>query len=147
MIVVFLQRTLKKKLPIFLINSLLLHIPLLALTDGQNDRWRNEYTNYAWAGGTFFQLCCCVSSFLVVAEIVLSDTYLPYQLCHCVFFLLRREIVFGCTGWFYGCGRKKFQVLLPYLPYQLCRCVSFFSCGRKQFLVSQFLRKILIRFL
>jgi hypothetical protein len=39
---------------------------------------RNLYTCYAWAGGTFFQLCCCVS-FLVVAEIVLGDTYLPYQ--------------------------------------------------------------------
>jgi hypothetical protein len=32
MIVVFLQCTLKEKLPIFLINTLLLHIPLLALT-------------------------------------------------------------------------------------------------------------------
>ncbi len=50
----------------------------------------SKYTRYAWAGGTFFQLCCCVS-FLVVAEIVLGDTYLPYQLCRCVFFLLRRE--------------------------------------------------------
>ncbi len=53
-IVVFLQCTLKKKLPIFLINTLLLHIPFLALTDGQNDRQRNEYTRCAWAGGTFF---------------------------------------------------------------------------------------------
>jgi hypothetical protein len=32
-----------------------------------------------------------------VAEIVLGDTYLPYKLCRCVFFLLRMEIVFGCT--------------------------------------------------
>ncbi len=68
----------EKKLPIFLINTLLLYIPLLALTDGQNDRQRDEYTCYAWTGGTFFQLCCCVN-FLVVAEIVLGDTYLPYQ--------------------------------------------------------------------
>ena len=29
-------RMLKEKLPIFLINTLLLHIPLLALTHGQN---------------------------------------------------------------------------------------------------------------
>jgi hypothetical protein len=65
------------------------------------------YTCYAWAGGTFFQLCCCVS-FLVVAEIVLGDTYLPYQLCRCVFFLLWLEIVFGCTGWFFSCGGKMF---------------------------------------
>ncbi len=26
----------------------------------------------------------------------------------CLFLLLRQEIVFGCTGWFFGCGRKKF---------------------------------------
>ncbi len=42
---------LKEKLPIFLINTLLLHIPLLALADGQNDRQRDEYTRSAWAGG------------------------------------------------------------------------------------------------
>ncbi len=57
---------LKEKLPIFLINTLLLHIPLLALTDRQNYGQRNEYTCYAWAGGTKSQfvvikLCCCVS--------------------------------------------------------------------------------------
>jgi hypothetical protein len=33
---------LKEKLPIFLINTLLLHIPLLALTDGQNEGQRNK---------------------------------------------------------------------------------------------------------
>ena len=42
-------------------NTLLLYVPLLALTDRQTDR-RNEYTYFAWAGGTFFQLCCCVVS-------------------------------------------------------------------------------------
>ena len=61
-------RTLKEKLPIFLINTLQLHIPLLALTDRQNDRWRHEYTRCAWAGGTFFQLCCCVSFLVVVGN-------------------------------------------------------------------------------
>jgi hypothetical protein len=44
--------------------------------------------------------------FFVVAEIVLGDAYLPYQLCRCVFFLLQREIVLGCTGRFFGCGGK-----------------------------------------
>ncbi len=53
-IIVFLQCMLKEKLPIFLINTLLLHIPLLALTDGQNYGQRNKYPRYAWAGGTFF---------------------------------------------------------------------------------------------
>ncbi len=41
-IVVFLQRTLKEKLPLVLINTLLLHIPLLALTHRWNDRQRNK---------------------------------------------------------------------------------------------------------
>jgi hypothetical protein len=62
MIVVFLQRTLKEKLPFVLINTLLLHIPLLAQTDGQNDGQRNELilvglgnlqflqVNHGWAG-------------------------------------------------------------------------------------------------
>ncbi len=41
-IVVFLQHTLKEKSPIFLINTLLLYIPLLALSDRWNYRQRNE---------------------------------------------------------------------------------------------------------
>ncbi len=83
-----------------------------------------EYTRYAWAGGTFLQLCCCVS-FLVVAEIVLGDIYLPYQLCRCVFFLLRREIVFGCTGQFFGCDGKGFRCY--FLTYHTsCAVVSVF---------------------
>ncbi len=53
-IVVFLQCMLKDKLPIFLINTLILYIPLLALTDGRNHRWRHEDTCCAWAGVTFF---------------------------------------------------------------------------------------------
>jgi hypothetical protein len=28
--------------------------------------WKRKYTRCAWAGGTFFQLCCCVS-FLILA--------------------------------------------------------------------------------
>ncbi len=53
-IVEFLQCTLKEKLPFVLVNTLLLHLPLLALTDRQNDGQKNEYTQCAWAGGTFF---------------------------------------------------------------------------------------------
>jgi hypothetical protein len=34
---------LKEKLPIFLINTLLLHIPLLALTHPQTELQRNEF--------------------------------------------------------------------------------------------------------
>ncbi len=64
----------KEKLPIFLINTLLLYIPLLALTDGQNHR----ETNTLAARGLeeiFFQLCYCVS-FLFLREIGFGFTYL-----------------------------------------------------------------------
>ncbi len=50
----------ERNLRIFLINALLLHIPLLALTDRRNDRG----TNTLAARGLedfFLQLCCCVS--------------------------------------------------------------------------------------
>ncbi len=61
---------LKEKLPIFLINTFLVHIPLLALTDRQNYRGtelqRNEYTRYAWAGGTFFPVVL-LCQFIVLA--------------------------------------------------------------------------------
>ncbi len=44
--------------------------------------------------------------FLVVAEIVLGDTSLLTSCAIVSFFLLRQEIVFGCTGQFFGCGGK-----------------------------------------
>jgi hypothetical protein len=72
-IVVFLLRTLKEKLPIFLINTLLLHILLLALTD----RWNYRETNTLAMRGLeepIFQLCCCVS-FLFWWEICFGFTY------------------------------------------------------------------------
>ena len=52
---------LKEKLLFALINTLLLHISLLALTDRQNDGQRDKYTCCAWAGGTFFSSCAVVS--------------------------------------------------------------------------------------
>jgi hypothetical protein len=57
--------------------------------------WRN----------TFPVVLLC--QFLVVAEIVLADTHLPYQLCRYVFFLLRREFSAAQVS-FFGCGGKKF---------------------------------------
>ncbi len=53
-----------------------------------------------------FSSCAVVSVFWLWWEIVLGVTYLPYKLCRCVFFLLRREIVLGCTDQFFGCGGK-----------------------------------------
>ncbi len=61
-IVVFLQRTLKEKLPFVLIHTLLLHIPLLALTDRQKDRQRHIHLlHMGWRN--FFSSCAVVSVF------------------------------------------------------------------------------------
>jgi hypothetical protein len=49
--------------------------PLLALTDGQNDGWRNKYTRCAWAGGTFFPVVL-LCHFLFLREIGFGFTYL-----------------------------------------------------------------------
>jgi hypothetical protein len=62
-----------------------------------------------------------------VAEIVLGDTYLPYQLCRCVFFVvvagnsfrLHRSVFWLWQGIVFG------VTSLPIVPYQLCCCVSF----------------------
>jgi hypothetical protein len=56
----------KETLPFVLVNTLLLHIPLLALTDRQNDRETNTLTACGLEK-LFFQFCCCVS-FSVLAE-------------------------------------------------------------------------------
>jgi hypothetical protein len=67
---------------------------------------------------------------LVVVGIVLGDTYLPYQLCRCVFFLLRQEIVFGCTGRFLVVVGKSFRCY--FLTYHTsCAVVSIFGCDGK----------------
>ncbi len=95
----------------------------------QMDRMTDRGMNTLAAHGLeelFFQLCHCVSFFLLWRDIVLGVTYLPYQLCCCVwlhrsvFWLWRekvlcylltnhtscavvsvfcfwQEIVFGCT--------------------------------------------------
>jgi hypothetical protein len=52
----------ERKIIVVLTNTLLLHIPLLALTDGQNDGQRDKYTRCAWAGGSFSS-CAVVSVF------------------------------------------------------------------------------------
>ncbi len=102
-IVVFLLRTLKEKLPIFLINTLLLHIPLLALTDRQNYRGmelqRNKYTRFAWAGGTFSPVVLLCQFFVLAGNrfwFYILLMYLDYHtvVVLCYFFLIWREIVF-----------------------------------------------------
>ncbi len=66
---------LKEKLPFVLLNTLLLHIPLLALSDGQNDRQRPNTLAAHGLEELFFQLCCCVS-LLFWWEIGFGFTYL-----------------------------------------------------------------------
>ena len=66
---------LKEKLPFVLIYTLLLHIPLLALTHGQNDRRRTNTLAVRGLEELFFQLCFCVS-FWFLREIVFGFTYL-----------------------------------------------------------------------
>ena len=72
-IVVFLLCMLKEKLPIFLINTFLLNIPLLALTDRRNYRESNTLAMHGLEE-PFFQLCCCVS-FLFWREIGFGFIY------------------------------------------------------------------------
>ena len=94
---------LKEKLPIFLINTLLLYIPLLALTAGQAYGRRVKYTLCAWAGGTFFPVVL-LCQFLVLA----GNRFWFYLLCIYVLrlqyscgvvlvFWFWWEIVFGVT--------------------------------------------------
>ncbi len=92
----------------------LFYSTLLALTHGQNYRQRNEYTRFAWAGGTFFPvvLLCCVS-FWFWRE--MRELALHYFLADC--FGIEWEIVFGVT----------YILSLQYS----CAVVSFFCCGGK----------------
>ena len=99
-----------RNLFLFLINTLLLYIPLLALTDRQTyiqtDRQRNEYTCFAWAGGTFFPVVlyvCCVSFWLwrekgfgLHTHVLLRVQTSTKQLWCCVSFLVAAGNRFWC---------------------------------------------------
>ncbi len=56
-------------------------------------RWRNTYTCFVWAGGTFF----------------------PFQLCCCVSFWFWQEIGFGCT--YYLCTLEYNKVVVSCLVF------------------------------
>ncbi len=125
-IIVFLLRTLKKKLPIFLINTLLLHIPLLAHTDRQNYRGtelqRNKYTCCAWAGGSFFPVMLLCQFLVLVGNRFWLHTFVfrvQYSCDVVLVFWFWREIIF--------------DVIRTYLVYNECSfaVVSVFDCGGK----------------
>ena len=113
--------TLKEKLPIFLINTLLLHIPLLALTHRQNYRGTN--TLAARGLEELFISCAVVSVFGSGGKYVLvlhTTTYVlrvQYSCGVVLVFWSWREIVFG---------------LRTYLVYNsVVRLCQLFGCGGK----------------
>ncbi len=80
----------------------LFYSTLLALTPGWKDRQRNEYTCFAWAGGTFFLVVLlCHVSFWFWWEIGFGlHTHVlrvKYSCGVVLVFWLRRENVFGVT--------------------------------------------------
>ncbi len=69
-----------------------------------------KYTHFAWAGGTFFQLCCCVVSVFGSGG--------KQVLVYILMYLEYNTVVVLCQ--FFGCGRKQFLVLCTYLVYDTC---------------------------
>ncbi len=100
----------------------LFYSTLLALTDGQNHRQRNQYTRLAWAGGNFFQLCCCVSFLLFWWEIGFGFTY---YLC------TQSTIQLWCCVSFFNLAGNSFWYVRTQCTIQLCFCVSFFVVAGK----------------
>ncbi len=97
-------------------TTLLLYISLLALTDRQNDRQRDKYTHCAWAGGTFFRLCCCVS-FWFWQEIGFGFIY---------FLCTQSTIQLWCRVSFLVLAGNSFLCYIrTQITMQLCGCVSF----------------------
>ncbi len=96
----------ERKLPIFLINTLLLHIPLLALTDRQNYRETNTFAARGLEELFSFVLLC---QFLVLAR----NMFWFYILL--LMYLLQSTIQLWCCVRFFGSGRKQFLVLRTYV--------------------------------
>jgi hypothetical protein len=113
------------------------------------DRMTDRGTNTLAARGLeeLFSSCAVVSVFWLWREIVLGVTYLPYQLCGSVIFLV-------VAGNSVGLHRLVFllwwEIVLRVTYYLSTRPVvllcQFFGCGGKLVLVAQFSRKILIWF-
>ncbi len=134
-IVVFLQCRLKVKLPFVLINTLLLRIPLLALTDRWMEWQTEEQKTLAGRGleEPFFPVVR-VSVFWFWREISFGVTYI-------------RRVQYSCgivlVFWFWWEIVFVFAYVLS-VQYS-CVVESFFGCGGKEFPCD--LWKILIGFL
>ncbi len=92
---------LNEKLLIFLINTLLLHTPLLALTHRQNYRWRNKYTRFAWAGGTESQFLLKENSYvsytILNQSLILELKFNNLYVLICIMFssLVKRALLYN----------------------------------------------------
>ncbi len=113
-----------EKLPIFLVKTLLLYIPFLALTDRQT-KWQNDRgTKYLLHMGwwnSFPSSCVVVSFFWFRREIVFGVTY-----------VLRVQYSCGLVLVFWFWRETNFGVSYTILEYNtavpLCQC---FGCGGK----------------
>jgi hypothetical protein len=118
----------------FLVNTLLLYIPLLTLTDGQKDRQRPN-TLAACGLEELFSSCAVVSFFLFWREIGFGFTYLRtllnklfYEL---IFFLIIVEVLAIFLGGHFNLRKFLFGffILQNQLdPYFLLLCISFLLC-------------------
>jgi hypothetical protein len=98
---------LKEKSPFVLINTLLLHIPLLALSHRRPELHMEKQIHLLRVGWrNYFSSCAVVSVFWLWQEVVLGVTYLPYQLCRCVIFLVAAGNSFGLHRSVFSCGGK-----------------------------------------
>ncbi len=102
----------------------LFYSTLLALTHRQNDRRRTNTLACAWAGGTFFQLCCCVS-FGSGGKYVL--------VLHTTTYVLRVQHSCGVVSVFWFWREIVFVVTYVLSVQYSCAVVQFFGCGGKQF--------------
>ncbi len=96
-----------RKLPFFLIKTLLLYIPLLALTHGRNYRETNTLAVRGLVEELFFQLCCLVSFWLwweIGFGLHIYVLRVPYN-CGVVLVFL---VLVGNSFWYrrspYSCG-------------------------------------------
>jgi hypothetical protein len=80
----------------------------------------------------FFSSCAVASVFWLWREIVLGVTYLPYQLCRCVFFLVAAGnsfVLHRLLFWLW----QEIVLGVTYLTFQLCRCVFFLVVAENSF--------------
>ncbi len=78
-----------------------------------------------------FSSCAVVSVFLVVAKIVLGDTYLPYQLCRCVLFFVAAGNSFWLHRLIFWMWREIVFVVTSLLTIPVVPLCQFFGCGGK----------------